>query len=351
MTTITALYQGHEQNPGGCEIYRVQLPLYHLSRLKGWQVGWDYAMNYADNPAGLVGLTVNSDVIVLPRWIAVDDHAFRGIRDLINMMHDLGKKVVYEVDDDYTNQHRNVHEGDAIAVAELCDAITVTTPYLGEMMTMQTGRPHYILPNMLTPELWRNGSAPKRTDHKSVVIGLTGSPTHREDWGVLAYVLPKVADVFPEVQIILGGYQPDYFSPHPRIHHVPPLAYKYYADIIRGCDIILAPVLPEDRFNDGKSPIKAVEGMGATRRIKGKEAGAAVIATDNKVYRLAIEPGKTGLLVQQTPEAWYNALCHLVSDKKSRQQLQLNAHQHAWKHFDITSGAKRWAAAYSEILN
>jgi glycosyltransferase involved in cell wall biosynthesis len=91
--------------------------------------------------------------------------------------------------------------------------------------------------------------------------------------------------------------------------------------------------------------------MGASRRIDGKEAGAAVIATNNGVYRQAVVNRRTGLLVEHTPSAWYNALSELIANPHLRTKIQLEAHKVAWRNYNIATGASRWAAAYSEILN
>ncbi len=114
------------------------------------------------------------------------------------------------------------------------------------------------------------------------------------------------------MRLLLGGFHPPYFAGLQGIEYIPPVDYTTYSQIIRGCDIVLAPLDPTDEFNNHKSPIKAVEGMGASRYLDGREAGAAVIATKGTVYSPAIQDGKTGLLIEQTEETWYNAIELLI---------------------------------------
>lgn len=348
--TVTAIIPGDERIPGACEIYRITMPLHYLAR-KGWNTRWLHASTIRQyGPLFLNRLVTETDIFVIPRGIATSETELAALQEFIDALRDRGAKVVYEVDDDYTNEHREVHDGDAIGVASLCDAITVTTPYLGEMMTEKTVRPHYVLPNMLDPDLWKNYQEPKRLDRKQILIGLTGSPTHEHDWRVLEMVLPEILERFQNVSLLVGGYHPDYLQELPRTQFIPPVNYDAYSQIIRSCDIILAPIDPEDKFNWGKSPIKAIEGMGATRTLKGSPAGAAIIATDAYIYRLAVQDGITGLLVEQKPEAWLEALYDLISNTELRHRLQRAGWKKTWKHYNIADGASEWSKAYHSIL-
>jgi glycosyltransferase involved in cell wall biosynthesis len=84
--------------------------------------------------------------------------------------------------------------------------------------------------------------------------------------------------------------------------------------------------------------------------LQGKPAGAAVVATDNKVYRLAVQHGRNGLLVEHTPDGWFNALDKLLSNDSERFGLQYQAYKDAWTRFDITTNSNRWFSAYTSIL-
>jgi len=90
--------------------------------------------------------------------------------------------------------------------------------------------------------------------------------------------------------------------------------------------------------------------MGAERLVRGTKAGAAVIATDNAVYRLAVQHGVNGLLVQQTPESWYENLSALIVDTPTRQRLQKKGYQWVWLHHNMAQGWRKWATTYQQIL-
>jgi glycosyltransferase involved in cell wall biosynthesis len=147
------------------------------------------------------------------------------------------------------------------------------------------------------------------------------------------------------------GLHLDALGDHPQITRLGWSEYTVYSQVIRGCDIILAPVLPDDGFNISKSPIKAVEGQAAERKVNGTSTGAAVIATNNPVYRLAIQDQDNGLLVSHTERAWYGAIKTLVEQDHTRVRLQDRGYKSAWKRFDITKEWKQWSVAYNTALS
>jgi glycosyltransferase involved in cell wall biosynthesis len=345
---------GEPRPPGGCEIYRGNMPAWYLMQNSSWLVDWLY---YADivryvgpgGPKAVLSFFEKYDLIVFPRFYAHTQKDVKEIDFFFKTLRRLaGLKIAYEVDDDFTNRYRQVlPEGaSAIDVAKLCDGVTVSTKYLGTLMERETGRPCYVLPNMIDPALWKlkpNGK------NDLLRIGLTGSTTHYNDWIVLKDVMPRILKKHPHVEFVLGAFAPDYFGDLPRTHLYPPLAYPEYAETVKTYDIVLAPLNPKDRFNLSKSAIKAIEGMGACRSVNGSEGGAAVIATDVGVYRSVVQ-GR-GVLVPHTPKAWFEAIDRLITDADERKHYQINGYNWVWKNHDIAKGWKLWDKAYRRILN
>lgn len=360
-TNVVAIYLGEPHKPGACEIYRGNTPLHFLGQQKGWQAKIIFFADlwqqyYRQGANAWVDFVIQNDVFVLPRYFVPESEP--QIKEALGVLYGFiklfpNKRIVYETDDDYTNEYRVVIEGDAMDVASWADAITVTTPFLAERMRKKTKRPVYVLPNCIDPHVWHSGDAPERQPAmaEKIIVGLTGSTTHYGDWYVLKDVFPDFLERNPNVQLLLIGFHPDYLSGLPNTFYLDALPYLEYAQAIRGMDIVLAPVDPNDHFNLGKSPIKAVEGMGATRKLSdGHEGGAAVITTDNPVYRLAVKHEKTGLLTEHTAEGWNAALQRLVDDAELRKTLQAKGHTWAWKNHNIAVEWRQWAKAYQRIL-
>ena len=350
MPVVTCVHFGERKRQfNASEWYRVDKPLLWLNRFKGWATRTIYFEEILERgPHYFMDVVLATDLFVFPRWIIYEQH-IDAMKELMQIIRSLGKKMVYEVDDDYTNEFRVVHDGHCRFIIEGCDAITTTTKYLGERMREWTGKPYYVLPNMLDPRIWKDGSEPERVEalQDKIIISIMGTPTHEADWIVLEKVLPAIADRYPVHIYIVGN---DIFEKHPSMVYLDFLEHQHYAALMRGSDIVLAPVDPGDRFNDSKSFLKATQGQGA-RRVRGSVAmGAAVIATNNSVYRLGIQNNRTGLLVEHNPESWYNAIEALVLDEPLRTSLQRVGYKYAWKHHDISRRVKMWADTYRRIL-
>lgn len=341
----------------GCQIYRINVPFYYLGK-HGWDIRvekWEFIqeefLKYGRGT--FVKLAMDYDVFVFPRLTLDPGQSSRGLASLFKLIRVMGKRIIYEVDDDFTNLHRDLHHLGVHGMSEVaswCDANTVTTPFLAKLMTSVTKRRSYILPNMLGPEIWER---PDRfIPHEGVTIGLSGSPTHEADWKILETVLPEIAkkDYGFKVQFLITGYHPEYLRELPNSEMIPGLPYDDYAQIVRHSDIVLAPVDPDDRFNDYKSPIKVIEGMGASRPVDDTIGGAACIATDNQVYRLSIKHNKNGLLCTQTPKSWYDAIDSVLSDPSLRSRLSVAGHAWAWKRHDIRKTWHEWSRAYYDVV-
>lgn len=339
--------------PTACQIYRTNIPFAELSK-RGWIAAWDYIDRLVEDyktrgRQAWVDLALGYDLVVLPRACAPTEKHLESVAALIELFHRLGKPVVYEVDDDFTNEHRdltNMGINNAMQVASLCDAVTVTTPYLADVMRRRTRRPVHVLPNCIDPAAWvRN-----LRENEGLTIGLSGSSTHEGDWKVLATVLPDILNRY-DVRLMIAAYHPEYLQGLPNTTYLPGMDYLSYAEFVRRCDIVLCPVDPDDGFNASKSPIKAIEGQAAGRIVNGQTAGAAVLATDNLVYRLAITHEKTGLLTAHTPEGWSESLSRLITDTALRQRLQIAGHKAVLKRYDIRKEWVRWARAYRHITS
>lgn len=361
-TKVLAIHSGKRNEAGACELYRVSMPLYYVNQQENWLADWisftelhakykDYAdIDVALGDKFFDDLISTYDLFVFARiCIAPRSEAYESAKYLIEKMRGAGKRVIYEVDDDFTNEFRYVANGDSVTLASWCDAITVTTPYLARTLQRKAHRPTHIVPNVLDPQFWKLPSIVKLPEERIRIV-LSGSKTHYNDWKVLAGVLHRIADDYENVRVLLGAFHPDYLQDVKNVEFVPALLYPQYTDLIKNADIVLAPVEPMDKFNLGKSPIKAVEGMGATRLVDGKVAGAAVIATDNEVYRLAITNGKDGLLVEHTPEAWGDAIRELITNVEKRKALQYAAYETAWKRYDLSKEWVKWAGTYQKVL-
>jgi glycosyltransferase involved in cell wall biosynthesis len=352
---------------GGCEVYRVTQPLHYLGQQSDWATSW----------APINALRSRKDFfdfdiyifprITVPHKDAIDNKHDKdslilaeryGVTELgpvpmITVLKAMGKKTVYECDDDFTNIWRTVHGGgeDALQVARQCDAVTVSTPHLANLMQKFTGKPSYVVPNCIEPGLWADPGFERKI--KGLTIGLSGSQTHDDDWRVLETVIPKILEKYPTTTFVLSGHHPSYFDdlPKDRVVRLGGVPYGTYPAVFRSFDIALAPVDPHDQFNLSKSGIKAIEAMAAQRKVGSKSGGACIIATRMNIYERVVIPGSTGLLVEHTPEAWEAAISQMVENKQKREKLQIRGHRWVKKNRSIHTNWKHWASTYKRILS
>lgn len=280
--------------------------------------------------------------------------------DLVRIMK--GKiAMVLEYDDDYFTESRDLgyeHTDLLLQMAREVDAVTVSTPYLKELVQkVAPGQRVYVLPNCVAWHEWQGWDRWDLWPKDHVVIALTGSHTHQEDWRVLETVLPRIMVEHGNAVFLGAGYLPDYLEDlvkrYPdRASFVPFADYTNgYAHLIRQADIVLCPLIPDDPFNWAKSEIKAVEGMAAGRLFPGgKNGGAVPITSDVYFYRRATGGNKRGLTIEHTPEAWYGAIERLIDDHDLRMRLARRAWTWAHDQRSIERKWSLWRDAYQEIL-
>ncbi len=324
---------------GGCEAYRMWLPceeLYRRGFLAGYMPIWQ-AQRWAAQ-ATLAGQRgpEEYEVFVLPRGALINLPGLKRLKLL-------GKKLVFEVDDDFTNRHRQVIQDPALYTniwdfaRETCDAVTVSTPYLAQLMRRETGKPVHVLPNCVNWRMWQG-----HAKAKALTLGLSGSDTHGTDWRVLEPVLPEILREFPTVHLAITGFVPDYLKPlqqaYPAQVQVDPtwVDYRLHPARAARAHIVLCPVDPTDGFNRSKSGIKAIEGLAH---------GAAVVATDMNIYQ-----GLPGVwLAHFRPEAWHVALRTLILDASLRAEMAAQGRRYVRRQHAIDQQWHLWQRAYREI--
>ena len=382
--TALAIHLRDDGVMGGCEQYRIRIPFEQIrKRVPDSIMDWapmgkvrqwagsakevkptDYDMwllpRHRPLPYGVDGTLEYEDIPTPLRNSLEGKGILQGKAHLLDMVRLAKEKqcIVLEYDDDHWGA-RDLGYMEyvdlAIELLSLADAITVTTPYMRKTVQRYApGVPVYILPNCVVFDEWQGLDRWSRWPKDYVVLALTGSITHYEDWKVLENVLPRVMKENGNVALILQGFIPDYFEhlPYRFPHRVYAdkmfRDYPEYPGIIRQADIVLCPVDPEDRFNLAKSGIKAVEGFAAGRPLSnGRTGGAAVIASPLPYYRRVV--GNRSVVTNHTPEAWYEAITLMVRDADRREDAQAKGRKWVYKNRSIERQWGLWWNAYREI--
>jgi glycosyltransferase involved in cell wall biosynthesis/GT2 family glycosyltransferase len=167
-------------------------------------------------------------------------------------------------------------------------------------------------PNGIDLSMW---PLPKLRDRVRV-IGFAGAASHKSNFDSLRPALAKLASQLwkEEIRLVCVGLRPpwllDVLAGAQISDACSPEQYPTWLSTL-GFDIALAPLL-DTEFNQGRSSLKVWEYAAA---------GAATVASNLEPYASAIQDGVTGLLVDNQPESWANAIGKLIRNDNLRRQL------------------------------
>lgn len=211
--------------------------------------------------------------------------------------------------------------------------VTTTTPELAERFRRFNSNVR-VLPNMLPADLW-----PERrrevSESEKLVLGWAGGNAHREDLRLVEDVLHQILDRYPNLVARLAGAQKSWFDRvHERFEFPEPVSIEEYPGLLSTFDIAIAP-LTDNRFNEGKSDLKALEYS---------MVGLPVIASKSASYSRSIRHGESGLLARSAKD-WLQGLRSLIESADLRDRMGGEAR--AWaetRTIDPHIGA--WEKAY-----
>lgn len=274
-----------------------------------------------------------------------------GRKEFIQAIRDHGGSVIFDTDDDLTDEYRDLGRGeDFVGILQDTDAVTVSTPHLAKRLALHAGRKPWVLPNHVDVDWFAQSSmaASRKTDN--VTVGFIGTASHYHDWQYPVKALRQLAKKYSNVILVAAGYTPDYLVDLPNLVELKPVPYILYPSLMRQFDIVCCALDASDEFNKSKSAIKALEAMAAARPLNGRGAigGAVPVCTKMPVYRRAVQHRHNGLLVDN--DEWYDALEMLVRKTKLRHGLAMTGHKWVRKNRDIATGYKLWADAYLDIM-
>jgi glycosyltransferase involved in cell wall biosynthesis len=147
-----------------------------------------------------------------------------------------------------------------------------------------------------------------------------------------------------QIALYFWGFQPPEFADLPNVHYFKYIANydRYLSQFARqGFEIGLAPLV-DDEFHRSKTDTKF------------REYGACAIAgvySRALVYTNVVQDGQTGLLVDNTPAAWLEALIHLVEDRALRQRIGQAAQQDVRMRYDPQRFHETWMAHIRQVLS
>lgn len=226
------------------------------------------------------------------------------------------------------------------------DILTVSTPHLKQTyQPLRPGKPIFVMPNLIDPEMYVYQKDKVPDNGKDVVILYQGSATHYADiFGTpFIWALRRVMYKYPNVKFACMGTFFDEFNrylPKDRLmllrgaRHFPKWTKLWRS---MPADIGVAPLLPS-AFNRSKSSIKYYEyGL---RKISG-------VYSFWEPYLSVIKEGETGFLAR-TEEEWVAKLSWLIESKKLRREMGEKARKDVLGNYIIQKHWQKWEKLFQE---
>ena len=198
-----------------------------------------------------------------------------------------------------------------------------------------------VIPNFINDDFVH----PTFNNSPDVVIGYVGGSSHYfdlHDSGVLE-AIQSLMHKHKNVRFKLVGMFSDVYTPKQRTtfdHGVRGTRFLEELYPTLNCDIFIAP-LNDNTFNLGKSNIKWQE---ATR------AGGAFVASNIGPYAETLTDGKDALLVENTREAWYEALEKLVLSSDLRNKLVDNATENVTLNWTLENNWQHYKKLFERVV-
>jgi len=330
----------------GCGWYRITLPLAELNVTCG------HRTRVTDHLVGNLGDPMyDVDLLVVQRLCepALANFALNIWKD------QLGRKVIYELDDLVTHLHPSntmarayYDEGDRLEVIRTLltnvDAVTTTTETLAKELGEYTDKV-YVLPNSLpnwagTLSQYRPPDDPDRPAR----IVYAGGNSHHVDAKHYRYGIGKTIKKLGAERCLLVCFGHPWgdelgMGPEDNIVFVPWVEdFVMYQQSLLDYDIGIAPLLP-NRFNRSKSNIKLLEYWAA---------GVVPIVSDLDPYNTTINNGVDGFLCRNDQD-WRRYITMRVEDADLREEMRQAGYLRAQEH-TIDQHVSSWEKAYKEVV-
>lgn len=277
-----------------------------------------------------------ADVVVVQR------HLDNQVMKLISVAADLGKKVVFEIDDlmidlpEFLSHHKEGLAGYEAALGvslRQTNCVTVTTKRLGQQLE-RFSRPVTIIPNCVSAgefqpidqKYWKNGVA-------TIVVASSDSV-------LVDFILPAISQLMRRkdisVKVLVIGPLGDAFDrAGVKCDRVPNFTYDEFKKFIRTIDNPIGVIpLDDSLFSSCKSPVKYFDYS---------LAGIPVICSDVPPYADVVKNGVNGLLVaNNTTENWVGAIEQLLQSVTMRKEITAQAIYFVENEYSLAKAAEHW---------
>ena len=269
---------------------------------------------------------------------------------LLKRLKEMGKRVVYDLDDDIFNipsenpASRIIGRDAQMAAAEcmkIADVVTVTTDVLRDVVRNATeGVGAVIVPNGVDMDDGWVATPFTGCQDGWKRIFWQGGESHSEDWVVCADAIDAIMGERKDVRVTILGYLPNSVRIllkkscwKDRVEFLEFSDMETYLKIakhVRAC-VGIAP-LQDTLFNRSKSPLKFIEYAAM---------GIPTVASNVLPYSDVIDDGKNGFLVKDS-EGWFNRITELLDGKEKRLGMIEAARRKVRSEYNVKDLVNTW---------
>lgn len=274
------------------------------------------------------------DLVIVQRNAVALEH----VHTLIDGLRQADIPIIYEIDDDLLsidvedpNHNYESHKEAIRILLQKANLVTVSTPKLKDRFASMNDS-IAVVPNQLDDDLWFrhvDNVAKNVRESDEIKVLYMGSRTHDTDLALVEEAAKKIMAKYPKVQFhTMGGVkqQVTWLKTMPAYGH-----YKQFVSVFlheaKKFDFAIAP-LEQNHFTEGKSYIKFLDYSAV---------GLAGIYSRAGQYPEIIEDGVNGVLVENTTEAWYQALEDMIQHPDKRSAMAAKAYENVYNEHRIST--------------
>jgi len=341
---------GPDLETHGCGHIRLLRPLSYPVPGISWDIR--HGLDLPDNPL---------DVIILERLWKPGRITLTIAEQLVRNVRERKAVLIYTLDDNLLDLNLDTSDCEfphqeqrmiARFFSREADGIIVSTETLKKRL-QKLNKNIQVVPNALDERLfpYRKEPLPAQRRNDSLTFGYMGTFTHTDDLMMLleplrTFLREQAGNVkFELVGVTMDSRIIDLFEGlpvytlHPRSKTAYPRFVKWAAEHLQW-DFAIAP-LKESRFNNAKSDIKYLDYA---------MLGIPAIYSNVYAYRALVVHGETGLLCENSPEAWLAALRLIYADNSLRDHIRSNAFSYILQNRTLKHRANDWFQAIAKII-
>ena len=293
-------------------------------------------------------LSASDEDIIWPDVIIIQRAYSRSVLPLVARARNLGKPVIYEIDDllteipEFLSHHTGYirNKKSIIRLINMCDAVSVTQPKLREAL-LPWNSSIFICPNYATPGTTPTDPDLAHTDDETANLILASSDRIRLDF--LMPALEQIQAIYGDrVKLTaIGNVAHNMDNIRLKFEKIEILPINEFNQLVASKKNAIGLIpLDDSKFSSCKSAVKYFDYT---------QAGALAVCSDCSPYRDVVSHLHNGLLTKNTTEAWVENISQAIESTQLRRQLVEAAQHLIAQDHNIDVAVKHWRSLFDWI--